>query len=69
MHVQVYPVTEAISYAAANYVEQYALSNSMEMADALIAATCMANGESLYTANAKHYKCLPGIEIQVFRPT
>lgn len=38
-----------------NYVEKFCLSNSVEMGDALIAATCSEYDETLCTANNKHY--------------
>ncbi len=56
MKVNVLPLSERISIRAANYVENYFLSNSMEMADALIACTCLDNNTALLTANDKHYQ-------------
>ena len=50
-----------------NYVENYTLSNSMQLADALIASTVIENGETLCTANDKHYKCVPDLQMSVFR--
>ena len=68
MGVRIIPLTESISYRAADYVEKYALSNSMEMADALIAGTCVELNETLITANDKHYKVVDELPINVFRP-
>ncbi len=59
---------ESISARAAFLVEQYALSHSMQMADALIAATAIELGTSLLTANDRHYRHIPELEIVVFRP-
>lgn len=42
-------------------VENYALCDSMELADALIAAITVENGEILCTANGRHYKCVPDL--------
>jgi predicted nucleic acid-binding protein len=50
------------------YVEEYFLSHSMQLADALIGATCATYGMTLYTANDKHYKVIKGLDIFVFRP-
>lgn len=59
---------EGISARAAFLVEQYALSHSMQLADALIAATAIELGTSLLTANDRHYRHVPELEIRVFRP-
>ena len=68
MNVTILPINESISFQAADYVEEYGLSNSVEMADALIAATCMEEGTKLFTANDKHYKAIEGLHLEVFRP-
>ena len=49
MDVSIIPINESASLQAAKYVEEYALSNSMELADALITATCVQrNGNFAY---------------------
>ena len=53
---------------AVSFVEKYTLGHSVELADALIAATCIENDEILFTANDKHYKVINGLELKVFRP-
>ena len=68
MKVTILPINERISFHAAELVEEYALSHSMELADALIASTCMNSNETLLTANDKHYKPVEGLQISVFRP-
>lgn len=68
MGVRVLPITESISLRASEYVERFSLSSSMELADALIASTCVELNEKLYTANDKHYKVVNGLDINVFRP-
>ena len=50
------------------YMEEYALSAGLDLADALIAATAAEHKIPLCTANDKHYKVIPGIDIAVFRP-
>lgn len=57
-----------ISNRAMFLVEEYALSHSMALADALIASTALSMGEPLVTANDKHYRFIDDLEIQVFRP-
>ena len=57
-----------ISALALFYVEEYFLSHSMQLADALVGATCATYGMTLYTANDKHYKVIKDLDIFVFRP-
>lgn len=61
-------LSEDISAKAMFYVEQYYLSHSMQLADALISATAVANGLELITANTKHYRVLRDISIKEFKP-
>lgn len=57
-----------ISARAVFYVQEYSLSHSMMMADALIAATVVQYSETLLTANDNHYKFIPNIEVKKFIP-
>ncbi len=68
LDVEIIHINRTVSECAADYVEAFFLSNSMEMGDALIAATCIQNDELLCTANDKHYKVIPGLNMDVFRP-
>lgn len=68
MDVGIIPINENMSMQAAQYVEDYALSDSMELADALIAATCVQRNEVLCTANDKHYKAVKELKLNIFRP-
>ena len=65
---RVVQIDEEISARAMFLVEEYALSHGMQMADALIAATAVALGVSLVTANDRHYRHIEGLDIVVFRP-
>jgi len=67
-NIQVIHLNEEISSKASFYMEEFALSHSMALADSLIAATSSVNGLILLTGNDKHYKFLD-IEIEVFRPS
>jgi predicted nucleic acid-binding protein len=40
----------------------------MQLADALISATAVANSHDLLTANTKHYRVLKDISIKEFKP-
>jgi len=61
-------IDQEISSRAMFYVQEYSLSHSMMLADALIAATVVQNGETVITANDKHYKFIPNIECKRFNP-
>jgi len=67
-NVEIIQINKDISTRAMIFVEQHSLSNSMEIADALIAATCINNSDTFVTANDKHYKYIPNIQIEKFIP-
>jgi predicted nucleic acid-binding protein len=67
-NVSVLQISEDISTRAMIYVEEYFLSHSMELADALIAATCITHSEEIITAYDRHYKHIPNIQIRKFTP-
>jgi predicted nucleic acid-binding protein len=67
LNAQVIQIDELISTKAMFYVEQYSLSHSMELADALIGATAVIRQLPLVSGNEKHYKHLPEIKIQKFQ--
>lgn len=64
---RVLPLTESIGHRAAVYVEQLALSHGVRANDAIIAATAIEAAEPLCTANAKHFRPVPGLELTVLR--
>ena len=49
-------------------MEEYALSASLGMADALIAATVIEANERLLTGNDRHYKAIKDLSLKRFRP-
>jgi predicted nucleic acid-binding protein len=61
-------INEEISAKALFFVEEYFLSHSMQLADALIGATASMYGMTLITANDKHYRIIKELDIEVFRP-
>ena len=67
-NVKVLYINEEISTKAMFYVEQNYLSHSLQLADALIAATASSNGLPIFTANDKHYKIIKELDVKKFRP-
>lgn len=57
-----------ISARALFYLQEYVLSHSMRMGDALIAATLVQSAETLLTANERRYRFIPGLECERFEP-
>jgi len=68
LSVTIHEIDADISYQARQLVKQYALSHSMEMADALIAATALAKDEVLCTGNIKHFSVVPGLILDQYSP-
>lgn len=58
------PIEEQIGRRAGDYLRQYSRSHSLDLGDALIAATAAVHGAELWTRNRKHY---PMKEISFFR--
>jgi hypothetical protein len=67
-NAQILYISEEISAKAMFYTEQYFLSHSMQLADALIGATAIAYGFPVLTGNDKHYKAMKDLEIKKFVP-
>jgi predicted nucleic acid-binding protein len=66
--VDIIQINENISTRAMFLVEDYYLSYSMELGDAIIASTALENQEIILTGNDKHYKFIPNIQVQKFKP-
>lgn len=55
-----------ITARAIHWMEEYSLSHSLKMADALVAATADRYGLTLFTGNYTDCKFLPGLKIRQF---
>lgn len=65
---EIVQIDQEISARAMFYVQEYSMSHSMMMADALIAATAIRNSDTLCTANEKLYRFVPLLEYEIFTP-
>ena len=65
---RILPLAEDVSHRATMYIESYALSDGLRVADALIAAAAVRSGAALMTANPRHYECIPDIALEQYRP-
>ena len=59
------PISEAIGKKAGHYLQKYSKSHSVELGDALIAASASVVNLSLWTINKKHY---PMPDVRLFSP-
>lgn len=66
--VKILFINEDISAKAMFLVEEHYLSNSLVLADALVASTAVSNGLTLLTGNTKHYKVIKNLELEGFKP-
>ena len=65
---QILPFTENIGHRASIYIEEYALASGLRSGDAIIAATAVENNMYLATSNAKHFRIIEDLQLQVFKP-
>jgi len=65
---EIIQIDGSISSRAMFLMEDYCLSHSMELGDAIIAATVLESREILLTANDRHYGFIPNIQLHKFKP-
>jgi predicted nucleic acid-binding protein len=65
---RILPLNEAIGHIAAGLIEEHALSGGLRIEDALIAATAREAGETLATANVRHFRPIKNLDLKPFRP-
>jgi predicted nucleic acid-binding protein len=68
LQFRVLPLTESIGSAAMALIEEHTLTNGLQLADALIAATAIDAGEVLATGNVRHFRAVRRLEVKAFRP-
>ena len=56
---------ESISAHTIDLIRTYSKSHGLLLADAIIAATCLENGLTLVTFNAKDFRFIKGLKISV----
>lgn len=65
---EIVPVSTTISDRAMQLIDAYALSHGVQLGDALIAATALEHGLTVFTANTKHFGAIDGLRIEAFAP-
>ena len=68
LQVEILPLTEDTGHRASVYMEEYAPKSSLEMADALIAATAVENRLPLCSGKARHYRSIAELNLKTFKP-
>jgi len=66
--VEVLQISEDVSQQAAVLIDDLALSHGLGVADALIGATAIMRGLPLLSANAKHFRPMRELMLEVFSP-
>lgn len=65
---RIIPLSAEIGTRATIYLEEWHLSHSIGLPDAMIAATAALLGQELLTANHKHFRFIPGLQLKPFTP-
>jgi predicted nucleic acid-binding protein len=65
-HFQILKLTENITGRAVDLLEQYRLSHSLLIADALIAATAIEYNEAFITKNQRDYRFINDLKLQAY---
>ena len=65
---EIMPINAAISDCAMQLIDTYALSHSLQLGDAFIAATALKHNLTVLTANTKHFNPIDGLHVETFLP-
>lgn len=68
-NTEIIPITPAIGERAMALIDAHALSEGLQLADALIAATAIEHGLTLLSGNVKHFSAVEGLQIEQFTPS
>jgi predicted nucleic acid-binding protein len=68
LFAEVVPINERISASAAHLMESHVLAHRVDVSDVVIAATALERQETLATANRKHFRFIPGLNLRTFQP-
>lgn len=63
---EIIPITPAICERAMALIDALALSEGLQLADALIAATALERGMVLLTANTRHFRAVKDLQLEAF---
>jgi len=66
--VEIIEVTPDISRLACRLIDELTLSHGLQLGDALIGATAITLGLPLLSANAKHFRPMDELMLEVFVP-
>jgi hypothetical protein len=64
---EILSITPAICERAMALIDTHTLSEGLQLADALIAATALEHGLVLLTANTKHFQAVKDLKLEAFR--
>jgi len=65
---KVLQIDASISNRASSLIETHALSDGLQLADALIAGTALEYRLAVLTANTKHFEPIIGLTVECFTP-
>jgi predicted nucleic acid-binding protein len=65
---KILPLSATVGERATQLIDEHALKDGLQLADALIAATALEHGLVLLTGNEKHFSTLPSLRIERFVP-
>jgi hypothetical protein len=68
LEFSILPLSESIGATAAALIQQQTLTQGIQLADALIAATAIESGRRSCTANTKQFRPIRGLSLVSFRP-